>query len=128
MCLGSYFMVSNFYFLLLLRFLCWLYCIRIVILLMLQLMLWQHCLTFFSFKISKKLCLFMCFSLLQDATIEQLLPIFLSLLKDEFPDVRLNIISKLDQVNQVCRAFEWFLFANCFINFRQPCFLFVFLW
>lgn len=40
--------------------------------------------------------------LMQDATIEQLLPIFLSLLKDEFPDVRLNIISKLDQVNQVC--------------------------
>ncbi|PRQ31808.1 hypothetical protein RchiOBHm_Chr5g0039511 [Rosa chinensis] len=35
-----------------------------------------------------------------DATIEQLLPIFLSLLKDEFPDVRLNIISKLDQVEQ----------------------------
>ncbi|PWA85684.1 Armadillo-like helical [Artemisia annua] len=37
----------------------------------------------------------------KDATIEQLLPIFLSLLKDEFPDVRLNIISNLDQVNQV---------------------------
>ncbi|AQL02361.1 Serine/threonine-protein phosphatase 2A 65 kDa regulatory subunit A beta isoform [Zea mays] len=37
----------------------------------------------------------------KDATMEQLLPIFLSLLKDEFPDVRLNIISKLDQVNQV---------------------------
>ncbi|KVH97580.1 Armadillo-like helical [Cynara cardunculus var. scolymus] len=37
----------------------------------------------------------------KDATIEQLLPIFLSLLKDEFPDVRLNIISKLDQVNQL---------------------------
>ncbi|KAI3762455.1 hypothetical protein L1987_52885 [Smallanthus sonchifolius] len=36
-----------------------------------------------------------------EATIEQLLPLFLSLLKDEFPDVRLNIISKLDQVNQV---------------------------
>ena len=34
-------------------------------------------------------------------TIETLLPIFLALLKDEFPDVRLNIISKLDQVNQV---------------------------
>ena len=31
------------------------------------------------------------------ATIENLLPVFLSLLKDEFPDVRLNIISKLDQ-------------------------------
>ncbi|KAH0916071.1 hypothetical protein HID58_030517, partial [Brassica napus] len=37
----------------------------------------------------------------KDSTIEHLLPIFLSLLKDEFPDVRLNIISKLDQVNQV---------------------------
>ncbi|KAM7465971.1 hypothetical protein LguiB_013533 [Lonicera macranthoides] len=36
----------------------------------------------------------------KDATIEQLFPIFLSLLKDEFPDVRLNIISKLDQVDQ----------------------------
>nr|VDD36825.1 unnamed protein product [Brassica oleracea] len=35
------------------------------------------------------------------STIEHLLPIFLSLLKDEFPDVRLNIISKLDQVNQL---------------------------
>ena len=32
------------------------------------------------------------------ATIEHLLPVFLSLLKDEVPDVRLNIISKLDQV------------------------------
>ncbi|CAN6841033.1 unnamed protein product [Brassica oleracea] len=40
-------------------------------------------------------------SLIQDSTIEHLLPIFLSLLKDEFPDVRLNIISKLDQVNQL---------------------------
>ena len=32
-------------------------------------------------------------------TIEHLLPLFLHLLKDEFPEVRLNIISKLDQVN-----------------------------
>ena len=32
------------------------------------------------------------------ATIDHLLPLFLSLLKDETPDVRLNIISKLDQV------------------------------
>ena len=32
------------------------------------------------------------------ATIDALLPVFLSLLKDEYPDVRLNIISKLDQV------------------------------
>ena len=34
-------------------------------------------------------------------TIENLVPIFLTLLKDAFPDVRLNVISKLDQVNQV---------------------------
>ncbi|CAH8382293.1 unnamed protein product [Eruca vesicaria subsp. sativa] len=32
---------------------------------------------------------------------KHLLPIFLSLLKDELPDVRLNTISKLDQMNQV---------------------------
>ena len=32
------------------------------------------------------------------ATIEHLLPVFLALLKDDFPDVRLNIISKLEQV------------------------------
>lgn len=35
----------------------------------------------------------------KDATIEHLLPLFLHLLKDEFPEVRLNIISKLEQVN-----------------------------
>ena len=35
----------------------------------------------------------------KDSTIEHLLPLFLHLLKDEFPEVRLNIISKLDQVN-----------------------------
>lgn len=34
-------------------------------------------------------------------TIEYLLPLFLQLLKDDFPDVRLNIISKLENVNQV---------------------------
>lgn len=33
-------------------------------------------------------------------TIEYLLPLFLQLLKDDFPDVRLNIISKLENVNQ----------------------------
>jgi serine/threonine-protein phosphatase 2A regulatory subunit A len=32
-------------------------------------------------------------------TIDHLLQLFLHLLKDEFPDVRLNIISKLEQVN-----------------------------
>ena len=33
------------------------------------------------------------------STIQHLLPIFLALLKDDFSDVRLNIISKMDQVN-----------------------------
>lgn len=35
----------------------------------------------------------------KEATIERLLPLFLHLLKDEFPEVRLNIISKLETVN-----------------------------
>jgi serine/threonine-protein phosphatase 2A regulatory subunit A len=34
-------------------------------------------------------------------TIKHLLPMFLQMLKDEFPDVRLNIISKLERVNDV---------------------------
>lgn len=36
-------------------------------------------------------------------TIDHLVPIFLTLLKDVYPDVRLNVISKLDQV----RAYEF---------------------
>ena len=35
-------------------------------------------------------------------TIEYLVPVFLTLLKDSYPDVRLNVIGKLSQVNQVC--------------------------
>lgn len=35
----------------------------------------------------------------RESTIEHLLPLFLHLLKDEFPEVRLNIISKLETVN-----------------------------
>lgn len=35
----------------------------------------------------------------REPTIEHLLPLFLHLLKDEFPDVRLNVISKLETVN-----------------------------
>jgi len=35
----------------------------------------------------------------KEATIEHLLSLFLQLLKDEFPEVRLNIISKLETVN-----------------------------
>ena len=34
------------------------------------------------------------------ATIEHLLPVFLSLLKDDFPEVRLNIIGKLEQAQR----------------------------
>lgn len=37
----------------------------------------------------------------KQTTIDNLLPLFLQLLKDEFPEVRLNIISKLEQVNGV---------------------------
>jgi serine/threonine-protein phosphatase 2A regulatory subunit A len=40
-------------------------------------------------------------------TIEHLLPLFLHLLKDEFPEVRLNIISKLDQVNKGVYGLGW---------------------
>ncbi len=36
----------------------------------------------------------------KENTIEVLLPLFLSLLKDEASEVRLNIISKLDKVNE----------------------------
>jgi hypothetical protein len=36
----------------------------------------------------------------KDATVEHLLPIFLALLKDEFSEVRLNLIGKLEQVNE----------------------------
>jgi hypothetical protein len=37
-------------------------------------------------------------------TIDHLLPMFLQMLKDEFPDVRLHIISKLELVNQGIRV------------------------
>ncbi len=50
-------------------------------------------------------------------TIEHLVPIFLTLLKDVYPDVRLNVISKLDQVGMVlCAASDkrpsMLLYAN----------------
>lgn len=40
-------------------------------------------------------------------TIEHLVPIFLTLLKDVYPDVRLNVISKLDQVRGCGGDGEW---------------------
>lgn len=38
-------------------------------------------------------------ALICSRTIAHLLPMFLQMLKDDFPDVRLNIISKLELVN-----------------------------
>lgn len=35
----------------------------------------------------------------QDATVEHLVPLFLQLLKDDFSEVRLNLIGKLEMVN-----------------------------
>lgn len=50
-------------------------------------------------------------------TIEHLLPLFLHLLKDEFPEVRLNIISKLDQVNKGVFRPGWWRCACSLIIF-----------
>jgi serine/threonine-protein phosphatase 2A regulatory subunit A len=47
----------------------------------------------------------------KEPTIEHLLPLFLHLLKDEFPEVRLNIISKLDQVNTGKFETRWTIFC-----------------
>ena len=38
------------------------------------------------------------------STIEHLLPLFLTQLKDDCPEVRLNIISNLDCVNEVSQS------------------------
>jgi serine/threonine-protein phosphatase 2A regulatory subunit A len=35
------------------------------------------------------------------STLEHLLPLFLNQLKDDYPEVRLNIISNLDCINEV---------------------------
>lgn len=42
----------------------------------------------------------------KDNTLEHLLPLFLNQLKDDYPEVRLNIISNLDCINEVCRKTE----------------------
>ena len=47
------------------------------------------------------LCNFYLFFCIFFSTIEHLLPLFLNQLKDECPEVRLNIISNLDCVNEV---------------------------
>jgi len=50
----------------------------------------------------------------KDQTITHLLPMFLQMLKDEFPDVRLHIISKLELVNEgmYLGTLSWFPHAN----------------
>lgn len=42
----------------------------------------------------------------REPTVEHLLPLFLHLLKDEFPEVRLNVISKLETVNGGMKSFD----------------------
>lgn len=42
----------------------------------------------------------------REATVEHLLPLFLHLLKDEFPEVRLNVISKLETVNGGTKSYD----------------------
>ncbi len=48
----------------------------------------------------------------RDLTIEHLLPLFLHLLKDDFPDVRLNIIGKLELVNSGLCIYEMLPFFS----------------
>jgi len=40
------------------------------------------------------------------STLEHLLPLFLNQLKDDYPEVRLNIISNLDCINEVYLSFK----------------------
>lgn len=44
-------------------------------------------------------------------TLDHLLPLFLTQLKDECPEVRLNIISNLDCVNEVIGIQRVFIFT-----------------
>jgi serine/threonine-protein phosphatase 2A regulatory subunit A len=53
----------------------------------------------------------------KEAAIEHLLSLFLQLLKDEFADVRLNIISKLEQVNKG-ELYIYIYFANLLASIR----------
>lgn len=67
----------------------------------------------------------------REATIEHLLPIFLALLKDEYPDVRLHIISKLDQVNEGTLLPQPLLFTSFYVSLSPHLvfvFLFLFFW
>jgi hypothetical protein len=51
-------------------------------------------------------------------TIEHLVPVFLNLLRDPYPDVRLNVISKLDQVRHRCTAQRQLLYSTTFSTRR----------
>ena len=61
----------------------------------------------------------------KQGTIDHLVPTFLTLLKDIYPEVRLNVISKLDQVNQVSSWFSILLrvgqglsIGQCLLGFQ----------
>ena len=43
----------------------------------------------------------------RDAAVAHLLPVVLSLLRDDVPDVRLAVISRLDTINQARRRWGW---------------------
>lgn len=53
----------------------------------------------------------------KEDTITHLLQLFLQLLKDDFPEVRLNIISKLDAVNKGNNA----EYIYIYILYGGPC-------
>lgn len=59
-------------------------------------------------------------------TVEHLLPLFLIQLKDECPDVRLNIISNLDCVNDVIGIQQLSQVGNSFLDFFPIFFYFYF--
>lgn len=53
--------------------------------------------------------------LLLHSTMEHLLPLFLHQLKDDYPEVRLNIISNLDCINEVHSFFHLNISIHCLL-------------
>jgi len=48
----------------------------------------------------------------KEKTLEHLVPLFSRLLKDDFPDVRLTVISKLDSLQAVIGVGRWRMTAD----------------
>ena len=61
------------------------------------------------------------------STVEHLLPLFLTQLKDECPEVRLNIISNLDSVNEVCSSQFDCCIVYIYTGIRLTCLVMCFL-